>query len=242
MKQWYKALAIATLVALAPLAYAEIGTEQTTCPVMVGNPIDPSLYVDHEGQRIYFCCKTCVQLFTESPEEYIHNLPQFASKESTHDHSAGHDEETEPDRLVSYLGKYHPVAVHLPIALVLGAALAELLFMLTWNYLFRNVAVFNLLVAMLGAVAAVPLGLMAASCIRYPTEYGMAPALHKWLGIATLLLTAATSALALWATRKTAEKNSQIPSRLAPLTCVVLVGATGHFGGLLVYGLEHFSW
>ena len=55
---------------MAGLSLADQPTP-TTCPVMEGNPIDPSLFVDHEGQRIYFFCKMCVSLFQEAPEKYL---------------------------------------------------------------------------------------------------------------------------------------------------------------------------
>jgi len=249
MKRWNKLLVIAAVVALVPITHAATEVNQATCPVMLGNPIDPSLYVDHEGQRIYFCCKICVKTFSENPQEYMPTLLSTLATEHdshadgvAHDHETDHQESGGPARFVTYLGKLHPVAVHLPIALVLGAALAELLFMLTWNFLFRNAAVFNLLMAVLGAVATVPLGLAAASGSSYPAEYGQVLSFHKWLGIAVLLCTAVAAVLAVRANRKAAEKRDQWPYRLSLLTCVGLVGATGHFGGLLVYGLNHFSW
>ena len=34
-------------------------TPQTTCPVM-GGKINKDLYVDHEGKRVYVCCKGCI--------------------------------------------------------------------------------------------------------------------------------------------------------------------------------------
>ncbi len=46
---------------------------QTTCPVM-GDKIDKSIYVDHEGKRVYFCCKMCVAKFKADPEKHIKKL------------------------------------------------------------------------------------------------------------------------------------------------------------------------
>lgn len=48
--------------------YAE--TRQTTCPVMTGNPINPKLYVEYQGRRIYVCCKGCVAKVTKDPAKY----------------------------------------------------------------------------------------------------------------------------------------------------------------------------
>lgn len=54
--------------AAAPAAAAEI--KQKTCPVM-GGKIDPTIYADHEGRRIYFCCAACVARFKAEPEKYL---------------------------------------------------------------------------------------------------------------------------------------------------------------------------
>ncbi|UCG49614.1 MAG: YHS domain-containing protein [Phycisphaerales bacterium] len=50
--------------------------EQTTCPVMEG-PINKDIFVEHEGQKVYFCCEPCKEKFQADPEQYIAKLPQF---------------------------------------------------------------------------------------------------------------------------------------------------------------------
>ena len=47
---------------------------QTTCPVMKGNPIDKTLYVDAEGKRIYVCCAGCIDAVKKNPSKYIKKL------------------------------------------------------------------------------------------------------------------------------------------------------------------------
>ncbi len=46
---------------------------QTVCPVM-GNKIDKSLYADHMGKRVYFCCGMCPPKFNEDPMKYMKKL------------------------------------------------------------------------------------------------------------------------------------------------------------------------
>ena len=46
---------------------------QTTCPVM-GGEIKKDIYLDHEGNRIYFCCQACVEKFREDPDTYLKKL------------------------------------------------------------------------------------------------------------------------------------------------------------------------
>jgi len=60
---------------------------QTTCPVM-GGPIDPKVYTEYKGRRVYFCCKGCDKKFLENPEEYLDKLPQ--SREQSSEPNVGH--------------------------------------------------------------------------------------------------------------------------------------------------------
>jgi hypothetical protein len=47
---------------------------QTMCPVLEGNKVDKSLYVDFDGKRIYVCCKACVADVTKEPAKYVKKL------------------------------------------------------------------------------------------------------------------------------------------------------------------------
>ena len=46
---------------------------QTICPVM-DEAIDKQFYVDHKGQRVYFCCPTCIKAFKADPEKYLKKM------------------------------------------------------------------------------------------------------------------------------------------------------------------------
>jgi len=56
---------------------AVAATEQTTCPVMEGNPINKNIFVEYKGKKVYFCCKACPEKFLADPNKYIAKLPQF---------------------------------------------------------------------------------------------------------------------------------------------------------------------
>ena len=56
--------------AAAPVA---LKWEQRTCPYQP-KLIDPSLYHDWEGKRIYTCCESCLPLVRENPEDAISKL------------------------------------------------------------------------------------------------------------------------------------------------------------------------
>ena len=49
------------------------GGPQTTCPIM-GGAINKSLFVDHDGKRIYVCCESCLGKIKQDPEKYISKL------------------------------------------------------------------------------------------------------------------------------------------------------------------------
>ncbi len=66
-----KLLRAFSLILLLPLALtAGQAGNQEKCPVM-GGKIDRELYADHEGQRVYFCCRGCEKKFAADPAGYI---------------------------------------------------------------------------------------------------------------------------------------------------------------------------
>jgi YHS domain-containing protein len=81
---WFYAGVASFGYAQEPAADARAGQEivQTTCPVMVGNKIDPNIYTDYMGERVYFCCLKCKGAFEANPEKYLARLPQFAAPQA----------------------------------------------------------------------------------------------------------------------------------------------------------------
>jgi YHS domain-containing protein len=46
---------------------------QVVCPVR-GGKINKDIYVDYKGQRIYFCCPGCPDIFKKDPERYLQQM------------------------------------------------------------------------------------------------------------------------------------------------------------------------
>ena len=46
---------------------------QTTCPVL-GGKINQKVFVDYQGNRIYFCCAACIDEFNKDPEKYLKKM------------------------------------------------------------------------------------------------------------------------------------------------------------------------
>ncbi len=57
------------LIAAGGVTLAGAGKAQSNCPVS-GKAIDRAVYVDHQGQRVYFCCQRCPTAFKADPEKY----------------------------------------------------------------------------------------------------------------------------------------------------------------------------
>ena len=68
-----KSMLMVLLLVAAAFVYAE-GKPQTTCPVMEGKAVNPKLYVDADGYRIYVCCGGCVKEVKADPAKYIAKL------------------------------------------------------------------------------------------------------------------------------------------------------------------------
>lgn len=49
--------------------------KQTACPV-TGGAVNPKLFVDYHGKRIYVCCKACMNEVWKDPALYAARLEQ----------------------------------------------------------------------------------------------------------------------------------------------------------------------
>ena len=145
-------------------------------------------------------------------------------------------------RAIRFLGKFHPLAVHFPIALILAAVLAEVMLVVTHRRSFADAGRFAISTGALGAIAAIALGLAAAAHAGYSGQYADTLALHRWLGIAAgaaAVLAAVFSALS---RREQGGPRLVWVYRAALLVSAALVGVAGHLGATLVYGYDLLKW
>jgi YHS domain-containing protein len=63
-------VALVALLAAPALPLFAGEAAQTVCPVS-GKKIDRSIFVDVQGQRVYFCCPKCPPQFTAKPDAYF---------------------------------------------------------------------------------------------------------------------------------------------------------------------------
>jgi uncharacterized membrane protein/YHS domain-containing protein len=161
--------------------------------------------------------------------------------EGAHEHMHEHEQPTAHGlaRLIAWLGKFHPPMVNFPIAMLLGAAVAEVLLITTRRPLFADAGRFCLWFGAIGALAAAVLGWFFGGF--HLSDESWILTTHRWLGTSTALWSLVVLALG--------ERSHRAPTpqrrrafRLALLGSALLVGVTGFFGGSLIYGLEHYAW
>jgi uncharacterized membrane protein len=135
------------------------------------------------------------------------------------------------------LGKLHLVLVHLPIALVVAAATADLLWAITRRKFFDNAGLYCLL----GALATAPLTALAGSLLSDLKFKGHEPALseqHETAAyIAIGLIAAATAARVLWRLKN--WKWLRAIYALLIVASLVTIAVVGHLGGQLAFGVDY---
>lgn len=244
---------LAMLMALLAWGMAQAPAAEPTnavCPVMEGEPVDPEIFTDFDGRRIWFCSDVARELFLAAPEDYLKNLPELAPTGGPRFPSISAREvpggkaavKSAPKlSLLQLVGRMHPAAVHLPIGLVVGAFAAALCRALApsarWTPPAATV-LFLMVIAAPGAVGAATSGWLLAGDQALEGPVGELLEVHRWLGIGSASLIALAT-LVVW--RLDEPKNRWlIAGILAALT--MLVGATGHIGGALVYGMDYLPF
>jgi hypothetical protein len=151
------------------------------------------------------------------------------------------DEEPSPSfawRTLLWLGKFHLVLVHFPIALLVAAAVAEL-----WSVWHRSrlpspAVRFCLALGAVSAVVVVGLGWLYALGGAGAGSPGLLT-LHRWFGTTAAALAAVA---ALWSEQDARGGVRGWSTRVFLFGAVLLVGFTGHFGGLMVHGKDFYEW
>ncbi|MEW6073596.1 MAG: DUF2231 domain-containing protein [Planctomycetota bacterium] len=254
------ALAGALLLFLAARAPAQEAPSESAvanelCPVLTEEPVDPAIYADFRGERVFFCCPRCRREFLADPAAYLAHLPsamqerlaapaaeeRAPAEEHDHSHPAG-----EPAHgaiaSIAWIGKLHPLAVHFPIALLLLAALAELLAVRSGSERLAFAARFSLWGGAIGAVVAAALGWADALGVAdwYSGFSARLLTIHRWTGTATALVAALTVLAAERALRAGSPRARRL-YRAGLLLGALLVAVSGHLGASLIFGWDYLT-
>ncbi len=234
---FFLALAILLLPLASAMAHgdqAHESTSQTQAASETSDPAHTTSESSHEEASPHLHSE-------ENHAQHAHDEAD-ATNEKAHDHSAHGPNEallkTGYGRFLVWLGKFHPAAVHFPIALLLGAALAELLSLKSKSRFFSDAARYSLWLGTMGAIGAATLGWFYGG-FRLVDEEAILT-FHRWNGTGLAILALVT----LWLNER---RMRQYPSRnslyrTALLVTALLVGINGYLGGVMVYGKEQHQW
>jgi uncharacterized membrane protein/mono/diheme cytochrome c family protein len=147
-------------------------------------------------------------------------------------------------RLVTWLGKFHPLAAHTPIAVLMAAAIAEMLFLKYRSPALTGAARFCTVLGALGAIATAALGWAMAA------NHSSSELLenHRWTGTAAAILAIPIALLGEWGARRAHREGREWhgPSRwlfrLSVFFIAGFVGFAAHIGGLIHWGEDFFQF
>jgi uncharacterized membrane protein/mono/diheme cytochrome c family protein len=162
--------------------------------------------------------------------------PSGAPAPHESEQSAAPQSLTPTDRMIRFLGKFHLLLLHFPIALLITAGVGELL-SLRHPQKPSEVSRFCLTLAAIAVIPTVALGWLHAA-----SGYGVGSAqmlsLHRWLGTITgawVLIVA----VCVW---RDSRRGRFWRGRIMLAVGIVLVLSTAHAGGLLAHGRDFFDW
>lgn len=139
-------------------------------------------------------------------------------------------------RLWIFVGVFHPMVVHFPIALLTLAAMVELARGMKLVSVSRDVTWVCLLLGAATAIVAAVLGWANATYMSETTTL----ATHRWIGISVTALAVVLAGVTTWQR----YRMQLTPGRLYLAAILLLaggVGFTGHQGGKLVYGEDYLD-
>ena len=139
---------------------------------------------------------------------------------------------------LEWIGKFHLLFLHFPIALMLAAAAAE-----SWSMVLRSrvpspAVRYCVALGAIAVLATVPLGWLHALGV-YGEHVTQALALHRWLGTAAGSLVVVTAVCSEFDVRR-GERS--LLTRVLLFAGAMLVASAAHFGGILAHGEEFFRW
>jgi mono/diheme cytochrome c family protein len=139
---------------------------------------------------------------------------------------------------LEWIGRFHVLVIHFPIALLVAAALAEAWGMWVGRAGMSPAVRYCVLLGAAGAVVAAALGWVRAPFSGYAGGSDLL-FLHRWAGTAA----GVCALIAAGAVEYDVGKRHRTRlSRAALFGSAILVGLAGHLGGSLVYGTGYFNW
>ena len=126
--------------------------------------------------------------------------------------------------MLEFIGRFHPLLVHLPIGILLLACFFDLLAIRPAHAQLRSVVPLMLLIGFISALLSSISGFLLSGTADYDEDLVL---YHQWLGIATTVMAGILFSL---------HKKGSSSTRWGTILLVLLITITGHFGGTLTHG------
>lgn len=142
-------------------------------------------------------------------------------------------------RLIEFIGRFHPLAAHTPIAVLMGAAIAEMLYLRHPAPALTGASRFCMVLGALGAIATAALGWAMATAPSISKTPDLET--HRWAGTIAAAACIPIAILGEWGARRAHREGrkwhgfSRWAFRIAVFAIAGFVGFTAHLGGLLVW-------
>lgn len=143
----------------------------------------------------------------------------------------------DPPEIVLFLGRFHPLLVHLPIGFLLIGFLLELFSRLPRYQTLRHAVSFVLFLGAWSSILAAGLGYLLSLGGGYDEDL---LARHQWMGIGVAVAALAALLLKTRLNRQTSPGQERAYATTLTLTMVLMVGA-GHYGGSLTHGSDYLT-
>ena len=135
---------------------------------------------------------------------------------------------------VLFMGRFHPLIVHLPIGFLIFAFILEIFSKWKQTPTLTSSIPFALLSGAISAAVACALGYMLSTSGDYDEN---TLNIHFWFGIATTAI-----AFLAWLIRIDKIKIAKIKPNISALALIViLISITGHYGGNLTHGSDYLT-
>ncbi len=144
-------------------------------------------------------------------------------------------------KTIRWIGRFHPVSTHFPVALMFVAVLAEGFAWFTRRESWLQTVRFLVVLAALGAISATVLGWINAYFTSYVGDSAQILVWHRWLGTGSAVWAILCAGLIVMSRCQEGSPERQ-RFRGALLLGAALVGITGFLGSALIFGLDHYSW
>jgi uncharacterized membrane protein len=138
------------------------------------------------------------------------------------------------------IGKLHVLVLHFPIALILAAGLADMLWLLTRKAIFKDAGYYCIILGALGAIATVITGSMLIDTLNLTGEYHDLGETHEALGITTMIVAILAGGVRVFFRNRLPKIWAWVYGLLI-LSALTLVSITGHYGGMIAFGKDYLS-